>query len=173
MFVPALAAAVVWLASVQGEEDVEGCAAREQGDPLAFWVGEWNVYFKDEKVGFNRIERVLGGCAIIEHWRDTTGHEGKSFFYYSPVEATWKQVWVTDTPWQRSGTKEKKLVETLPGGAVKFQGQLLTPGPTILDRTTLTPLPDGRLRQVIEQSPDGKTWKPVVDLIHIRAAASQ
>jgi hypothetical protein len=43
---------------------------------------------------------------------------------------------------------------------VRFVGELPQPGGgTVLDRTTLTPLPDGRIRQVIEQSKDGgKTW---------------
>ena len=52
------------------------------------------------------------------------------------------------------------LIEHYPDGGTRFQGVVhLKNGSTVLDRTTLTPLPDGRVRQVIEQSPDnGKNW---------------
>jgi hypothetical protein len=66
--------------------------------------------------------------------------------------------------------KEKRLVEDYVGG-VRFQGELpLRDGSTLLDRTTLTPLPDGRVRQVIEQSRDGgKSWRVGFDALYLPA----
>jgi hypothetical protein len=60
-------------------------------------------------------------------------------------------------------TKEKEQVAggDFPGPGIRFQGLVRRPdGTLVLDRTTLTPLPDGRVRQKIEQSADeGKTWR--------------
>lgn len=128
---------------------------------LDFWVGEWNVYSPDDRLqGRNRIEKVLGGCAVVESWTATGGGEGRSLFYYNRFTDTWKQVWVTGLATVPGGVKEKTLVERLDGGAVRFQGQIVRPdGSTYLDRTTLTPLEDGRVEQRIQVSmDDGETW---------------
>jgi hypothetical protein len=45
-------------------------------------------------------------------------------------------------------------------------------GVIAIDRTTLTPWLDGRVRQTIEWSKDsGKTWKTVFDAFYIRKGA--
>jgi hypothetical protein len=61
--------------------------------------------------------------------------------------------------------KEKRLIEDLNGSGVRFQSEIPHPdGSSHLDRTTLTPLPGGRVHQVIEISRDaGKTWETVFD----------
>jgi hypothetical protein len=133
---------------------------------LDFWVGQRDVFAKDEKgveqkVGTNRIEKVLDGCAIVENWSDVEGHEGMSLFYYRPVQQDWKQVWVTDM----GPMKEKSLVQEMLDGGLRFQGKLVKrTGGTYLDRTTLTPLNGGKVRQVIEISTDGgKNWQTGFD----------
>ena len=63
---------------------------------LDFWVGEWEVFDEvGNPQGTNRIEKVLDGCAIFEHWKDVGGNEGKSLFSYDVAAGYWKQVWVT------------------------------------------------------------------------------
>lgn len=133
---------------------------------LDFWLGEWEVFADGKLDGTNRIERLLDGAALVENWHDSDGHEGKSWFYFYRPENRWKQVWVTDT----GGVKEKALVDILPNGAVRFHGEIpLRDGRKILDQTTLTPDPDGTVRQVIEQSTDGgKSWKVAYDAIYRR-----
>jgi len=135
---------------------------------LDFWVGHWDVFNADgSKDGTNDIEKVLSGCAIIENWHDVTGGEGKSLFYYQKATKQWKQVWVTDA----GPMKEKKMVEELKDGGVRFQGEIPhLNGGYHLDRTTLTPLPQDRVRQVIEISKDdGKTWEKVYDAEYRRS----
>lgn len=125
---------------------------------LDFWIGTWDVALPDgTKAGTNRIEKVLSGCAVLEHWQGEAGGDGKSLFYFDAAHGSWKQVWMTD----RATFKEKQSIERLPGGAVRFQGTLpRAGGGATLDRTTLTPLDDGRVRQQIEQSDDnGATWR--------------
>src|SRR5579871_1138719 len=62
---------------------------------LDFWIGHWTVVDSSgARLGTNAIERVLGGCAITESWKEDGG-EGRSLFYYVPTQRRWKQVWVT------------------------------------------------------------------------------
>ena len=133
---------------------------------LDFWLGEWEVFAEGKLDGTNRIEKLLDGAALMEHWHDADGHEGKSWFYFYRPEDRWKQVWVTDT----GGVKEKVCVALLPAGGARFRGEIsLRDGRKILDQTTLTPLANGTVRQVIEQSTDGgQTWKVAYDAIYRR-----
>jgi hypothetical protein len=72
---------------------------------------------------------------------------------------------VTDAARRVGGLKEKHLIASLPGGGVRFQGELRHPdGRIVLDRTTLTPLAGGQVRQLIEVSSDGgSSWRPSFD----------
>ena len=140
---------------------------------LDFWVGDWNVYVGDEQVGHNRIERALHGCAIFEHWAGRGGNEGKSLFFVSD-DGTWKQVWVTEWANRPGGVKEKAMIDIAPGEGVRFQGKLQHPDVGEWpDRTTLKPLENGAVRQLVETSADnGNTWKTTFDAIYRRANAN-
>ena len=132
------------------------CAAPEY-HALDFWLGEWEVTADGKVDGHNIISPILGGCAVREAWTDVDGHKGESLFFYDRSLARWKQVWVTT-----EGTwKEKTQIDAPEPGALRFQG--LVPrmrGGVVLDRTTLSRLPDGRVRQRIEVSrDDGATWE--------------
>ncbi len=135
---------------------------------LDFWLGSWRVVTgeQQQQVGNNSIQKILNGCAIIENWKSVTGGEGKSLFYYHDVEKTWKQVWITDG--QR--VKEKHLIAVLDGGGVRFQGEIRLPdGGIVLDRTTLIPLEEKKIRQLIEQSADGgDTWQVGFDALYVQ-----
>jgi hypothetical protein len=139
-----------------------------QSDPayhkLDFWIGTWDVYDDRDHTlnGSDVVENIVGGCAIIENWKEADGSaEGKSLFYYQAASKQWKQVWITDA----GPIKEKQLIEETKDSGVRFQGEILHPdGKSHLDRTTLTPLPGNRVHQVIEISRDsGKTWETVFD----------
>jgi len=135
--------------------------------PLDFWVGDWEVFLASgPKDGDNHITKLLEGHALLENWAELDGHEGKSWFYYYRPENRWKQVWVTDG----GGVKEKAQIADAPAGSVRFRGEIpLKDGRKLLDQTTLTPLPDGRARQIIERSRDGgATWQTVYDAFYVR-----
>lgn len=136
---------------------------------LDFWVGEWDVFVDDEKVGANTIAKVLDGCAVMELWRSAGGGEGRSLFYYTPATDTWRQVWVTEQATAPGGVKEKTLIERFDHGGVRFQGEIALPdGRTYLDRTTLMPLDGGRVRQRIEVSTDGgQSWRTTFDAVYV------
>ena len=144
--------------SAAAQQPAQPCHSAEYSK-LDFWVGEWNVVSEaGENVGHNKIEKIVGGCAIIENWTDAQGGSGKSLFYFFPQTKQWKQVWVTDA----GNVKEKQLLAEFSGPGARFQGTMRKKdGGSYLDRTTLTPLPNGDMQQVIELSFDnGKTWDP-------------
>lgn len=147
----------------------EQCADLPAYSLLDFWLGEWEVYASEQKVGENRIEKILAGCAVMEHWKSAGGGEGKSLFFID-TNGTWKQVWVTQRAASPGGVKEKALVEKLPGKAVRFQGEIIHPQHgAYLDRTTLTPTREGEVHQLIEISRDGgKTWEATFDAVYRR-----
>jgi hypothetical protein len=156
--------------SQAGAQQPAGCADLPGFRALDFWVGEWDVTSGGSRVGANRIEKILGGCAIMEHWSGAAGGDGKSLFYFNHVTGDWKQVWVTSVATVPGGLKEKTLLPPRGDGALQFQGVVqLADGRRFLDRTTLTPLPDGRVRQVIEISADsGATWQARFDAVYSR-----
>jgi hypothetical protein len=142
---------------------------------LDFWVGTWNVFdSSNTKVGSSRIEKIVGGCAIIENWTELDGSEGKSLFYYATDQKRWKQVWVTPNAMMPGGFKEKRLVAKLPGGGVRFQGEIVGQLSIVLDRTTLTPVEGGKVRQVIEISRNGGTsWTTTFDALYVPVSATK
>ena len=134
---------------------------------LDFWVGEWDVYVDNRLVGRNRVEKILDGCAIMEHWSARDGVDGKSLFFVD-YNGHWVQVWVTQWARTPGGVKEKLMVTDAPEGTVRYQGVVRHPeAGEWLDRTTLIPNEDGTVRQVIEISEDnGETWNPTFDAIY-------
>lgn len=161
----------------QEEEDappkpkIKSCLDDPGYHELDFWLGTWDVQIDGKTVGTNRIERILRGCAVMEHWESSRGDKGKSLFTYDRINETWKQVWVTDGAFSPGGLKEKVLIERFDDGGMRFEGQiLLDNGDAYLDRTTLRPLPGGKVHQLIEISyDDGFNWTPTFDAIYVRA----
>lgn len=146
----------------------EPCADTPGFDRLDFWVGEWDVLVDGRQVGTNRITRILDGCAVSEEWVGQGGSRGRSLFYYLPRSDEWKQVWVTTTATRTGGVKEKSLVEELDDGSLRFQGTVrASDGALWQDRTTLTPLDGGRVRQLIEISADGTEWQTTFDAVYV------
>lgn len=150
----------------------EPCASTPGYDRLDFWLGEWDVFSGERKVGTNRIGKILDGCAITEEWAGAGGGEGRSLFYFVPTTGEWKQVWVTDTATRTGGVKEKVLIGATDGGGLQFQGRILDgAGEAWYDRTTLTPLPSGDVRQLIEISQDSASWQTIFDAVYRRSGA--
>lgn len=151
----------LWVVSSHASE----CGQLPHMHALDFWIGRWDVSQGGQLVGTNTIESTLNGCAVLEHWRDVEGGEGTSLFYYDQSADRWKQVWITNKALDAGGTKEKiEQTEYTNNGRIRFQGR---------DRTTLTREPNGKVRQLIESTPDnGKTWRATFDAIY-QPAASQ
>lgn len=144
------------------------CGDDETYGALDFWVGEWRVESNEgDLYGSNRIEKVLDGCGVKEYWTDAEGGTGFSLFYV--MEGQWRQVWITPYARLPGGIKEKRQVLEFDGEGIRFQGKITkADGSSYLDRTTLTPMAGGRVRQNIEVSQDeGETWVSGWDAVYV------
>ena len=147
------------------------CSTVKGFHDLDFWSGSWRVTSGGQFAGTDVITSILDHCAVTEKLTDADGSHGMSLFYFNAFTQLWTQVWVTDLATERCGLKEKFLIARFPIGGVRFQGVL--PGAAgsaiVLDRTTLTPVEDGTVHQLIEISRDGgSTWAPTFDAIYTR-----
>jgi len=132
-----------------------------------FWIGDWQVYGGSDKLlGTNRIEPVLGGCAIEEHWRNDAGTvEGRSFSLYDGPRKEWVQYWVDNS----GGTLV--LAGQYVDGAMDLSGERPHPttGKPQRQRVRWTPASDGSVRQLWETSDDeGASWQVVFDGVYRR-----
>ena len=162
-------------AGVAAQGAAPACADVSSFSALDFWIGEWDVRVGGRMAGTNRIEKVLDGCAVMEHWTDRAGGRGMSLFYHDAASGAWKQVWVTDRATSAGGLKEKTLIDEGADGSLRFQGVVTLPdGRMLLDRTTLAPLEGGRVSQRIETSADdGATWQVRFDGVYIPRGAAR
>jgi len=138
------------------------CEADPAFHRLDFWIGEWDVVdpATDERLGTSVLRKILRGCAITVDWHEADGSgEIQETFFYEKARKTWRQVWISDA----GPTKERRSIDDRPEGSVRFLGEVLQlDGKSHLDRSTVTPLQNGRVRQTIEISRDGgSTWQPM------------
>jgi hypothetical protein len=144
----------------------QGCQAPEYRQ-FDFWVGEWAVTTPQGKsAGSNRIERIIGGCVLQEHWSSSNGGDGTSLNMWSAADGQWHQVWMD------AGGNMLELAGKLEGTRMVLTGTHPTPGkPDVLttERVTWTPLEGGAVRQLWEASTDGgKTWTTQFDGLYTR-----
>jgi hypothetical protein len=166
---PLMMLAALPTAPLHAQQEAAGCTAADF-HVLDFWVGRWDVFVGKQEVGRDHVAKLLDDCAITEDWTGLNGERGNSLFYYLPAARTWKQVWVTNRALAPGGVKEKTLISRLPDGGVVFQGEIAQRnGGVYLDRTTLTPLENGDVHQVIAMSTDGGlTWETTFDGRYVR-----
>jgi hypothetical protein len=165
---------VLLLAAVPGArpaspgEAAAGCGAEPALHALDFWLGEWRVTVDGRPAGEDRVELILGGCAIEETWSDVDGSRGQGVFWYDPSTRTLRQVWLTDQALRPGGQKDKHLVARFADGGTRFQGEIVLPdGARVMDRTTLRPRANGTVSQRIETSRDGgETWTVGFDAVY-------
>lgn len=136
------------------------CAAPEFRQ-FDFWVGEWSVTDSAGATpyGTSSVTNEEGGCVIHEHWQSAGGGTGQSFNFYNATRKDWTQVWVA------SSGGQLHLVGHVSGGAMVLEQSMVAPnGAPVVQRITWTPEPDGRVRQMWQQSRDGgKTWTVAFD----------
>jgi hypothetical protein len=139
------------------------CAGVEHHQ-LDFWIGDWKVsQVSDGKpVGTSRIESVMGGCGIGEHYEapDAPGgaYSGMSYSGYDRNTGQWHQMYVDtngNVTWYTGKLEGANMVLHAPGK----NGALQT--------MEYRPHADGSVEQIGTASTDGgATWQPGYDYIY-------
>lgn len=140
------------------EEAPAPCSSPEHRQ-FDFWIGDWEVHSPDgELQGTNRIEKILGGCALQENWSGASGTQGKSFNTYSAAHGEWRQFWVADAGYilELAGGLDDDGRMVLSGEAPNQREE----GKIVHHEISWQPLPDGTVRQHWRVSRDGgETWQ--------------
>jgi hypothetical protein len=136
----------------------KACAAPEHRQ-FDFWIGEWEVTTPDgAPAGRNRIERILGGCALRESWTGAKGGSGNSYNAYDRQNGKWHQTWVDN------GGLVLRLDGAFAGGKMVLSGETRdSSGTPVENRITWQETAPGAVRQLWETSRDGRTWSVVFD----------
>lgn len=144
------------------------CRDDEVSRQFDFWIGTWDVFVGGQQAGTNTIERMLGGCALLENWTNVRGREGKSFNWVDRStyrESRWRQLWVAD-----QGNTLDYYDGRYSDGAMRFRGHTFSPqGDSIPQKLTFFDVHPDTVRQVFEQSNDGgQSWVVTFDGLYVR-----
>jgi tetratricopeptide (TPR) repeat protein len=155
--------------------NVDPCNTAPEFRQLDFWIGEWDVLGgAGQVIGTSKIERILGNCVILETYTAAPGssaspaYVGQAFHFYDPNAKKWVQHYIdtTATPFDWTGQ--------FVNAEMRYTREGLF-GPKNLpvqQRMTFTKLPDGKVRQLFEQSADGgKTWRAGFNGTYVKRAA--
>ncbi len=143
-----------------------GCADIDGFSDFDFWVGEWQVFDSNSgnRAGENSIQKMEGGCMLLESWTSAGGGTGTSMNYFNPVTKEWRQLWVS------AGRYSIDIVGGLRGSSMVLEGSIYNFAGAVWNfRGTWTPNSDGSVRQVFEQfNHDSEQWDPWFDGRYVR-----
>jgi tetratricopeptide (TPR) repeat protein len=144
---------------------VHPCLYSDEAKQFDFFVGEWNSFnAQGRQVGSTVIQRIAGGCGVLENWRDAFGNEGKSINFYDTSDKRWHQYWIgtNGVPLRYAGIYRDN--------AIRYEGEpTVTNGVKTLSRLTFFKLDENTVRQLAENSSDeGKTWTTRYDFKYVR-----
>ena len=121
-----------------------------------FWIGSWDVFNRHgQRLGTNRIEKTLDGCAVHESWSSAEGVRGHSYAAWDVGDNLWHLTWVDNT-----GTV-LRLAGGIVNGRMVMEGDRRLPdGTPVTERITWIPIADsGSVYQSWESSRDrGMRW---------------
>jgi hypothetical protein len=132
---------------------------------LDFWIGQWIVYDKandNTQVGTSRVESVMNGCGIAEHYEAPAApggaYSGASYSAFDRNDGHWHQFYVDvngNATWYTGGLQGTDIVMTAAGRKGSLQ------------KMTYHPVDDGSVEQTGMASTDrGKTWNAGYDYIY-------
>jgi tetratricopeptide (TPR) repeat protein len=138
-------------------------------DPLHstfdFWVGEWDVYKGNIKVGMSSVVKEDGGCVILEHFQSLVSPgSGHSINYINKLTQKWEQVYSGSGGATQFYTNGEYL-----DNALHFVYQRQQNGTPAKGRFTFFNEGPNQVRQLQDISIDnGQTYQTLYDFIYKR-----
>jgi ketosteroid isomerase-like protein len=125
-----------------------------------FWIGDWDVFESGSttSAAHVRVDRILGGCVLREHYEDSTALVGESFTTYDTARKLWHQTWVTNRGrlLMIEGTQED--------GRMVLSGTYYRDNQEVRVRGSWMPMGSSVRESAVTSDDAGKTWKPWFDL---------
>jgi len=143
-----------------GSSKLTPCSSAEYKE-FDFWVGDWDVFESDgiTRAAHVRVDRILDGCVLWEHYEDPTGLRGESLSTYDAGRKRWHQIWVNNR-----------------GQLLILEGQLEGEEMVLVGANQQSSGQESRIRGIWKASSEGvseaamtsadggKNWKPWFDL---------
>ena len=133
---------------------------------LDFWLGNWKAYDDDGKghyVARDEIASILGGCVLLERYRQNDGHDGNGVTIYDASRAVWHQTWVTNAG-------QLLIIEgRFKDGALKMSGDNLgKDGKRVWYRVTWKQQSTGVRETAVTSKDAGRSWRPAFDILFVK-----
>ena len=154
--------------------NIDPCGSRPEFRQFDFWLGEWDVLgASGQKVGSSRVESILNRCVILETYTAVPGssaspnYVGQAFHFFDANQNVRAQHYIDTTATPSDWIGEFK------DGAMRYtrEGPFGPSKARVKQRMTFSSQPDGKVRQLFEQSADdGKTWRAGFDGTYVRRA---
>ena len=126
------------------------CSVKSEYKQFDFWVGEWDIIDKDQKVATSSIQHIVGDCIIFENYFQADSYTGKSFNYFDATLGKWRQTWVD------SAGNMSEFIGEFKDNAMRLEGESHRQnGQRVLRRMILSTAGTDRVRQYSERSVDG------------------
>ena len=121
------------------------CLADSLYRKFDFWIGTWDVTPRGNAsvVGHSVVQRIAGGCGLLENWTAANGTEGKSINTYNTSVQQWQQYWVG----QQIGGLTEYRESHWDGPTLVFLARSAPTAPPLLQRLSFTPSDSGTVRQ--------------------------
>jgi hypothetical protein len=162
----ALMLLALWAAAAGAQTQPPPTCTSSEHRQFDFWIGVWDVYNpQGQQIGVNRIDSVLSGCVLEEHWESLrSANRGTSYNIYDRRTGRWHQSWVDN------GGSLLLLNGALHDGRMVLSGATAgRDGAETLNRITWTPVATDSVRQLWETSSDGGgTWSVAFDGMYVK-----
>ncbi len=147
-------ATTVWAARPAGAEPSpsgESACAAAAHRQFDFRLGRFKVTTVDGiEAGSSRVEAILGGCALVEHWQGAVSGDGQAWSFFDRGTGRWHMTFV------HSEGHVLRLSGTFVDGTLVLEGENFTfDGVFGLHRMSWSPLPADGVRQLWELSTSG------------------
>jgi len=137
------------------------CMYSTESRQFDFWIGDWEAFVGNRKVGENSVKLQADGCALEENWKASAGGFGKALNSYDAVNKKWKQFYVMSQGVIYEFHGEFK------DNVMRMEGETIgANGAKVLNVVEHHFLADKTVRQFWKISNDGgKTWQPIWNAI--------
>ncbi len=138
-----------------GDSPTPPCSL-EESHQFDFWVGTWDLTWKDGGVGINEVTSEYNGCVIRENFIDSTSpFRGMSVSVYNPKQKVWQQTWADN-----GGSYLDFVGGFEEEGTMRLSREAVVKGKTMQQRMTFYNIEPDSLDWDWELSADGgETWR--------------